>query len=510
MLLTLHIRNFAIIDELELDLREGMTVLTGETGAGKSILFDALGFLIGDRADAGVVRHGSERSDISATFNIQKLKPVQNWLEENDLGNEDECQLRRVIHREGRSRAYINGSPVPLQSMRSIGEHLVDIHGQHEHQSLMKPGMQRQLLDQYGGLLSLEHERVEIYQQWKKIKTNIEDITGSDSSRDSRVEFLKYQVQELEELSPETNEAAQLHEELSRLSNAGELIATIGSCIELLYEDENSAHNKLGNAINKLEPLTTIDKTLNEASGMINNAVIQLQEGIDLLRENQSSLELDPQRHDWVEQRLDALHNLARKHRIEPEKLTEFHNNLLLELKQLEDAEQQLDLFEKELEQLLAAYQKQVKKLHAARKKVATRLAKKITSAMQSLGLQGGSFEVQLEDKPELTQIDFGAEKVRFLVSTNLGQPAAPLVKIASGGELSRISLAIQVVAAKDTSIPTMLFDEVDSGVGGAVAETVGQQLKALSSQHQVLCVTPLTTSRHPGASTLKSQQVRQ
>jgi len=508
MLLALQIRDFAIIDELELDLKTGMTVLTGETGAGKSILFDALGFLLGDRADATVVRHDRQRCDICASFDLKNLPLAQDWLEENDLANQAECQLRRVIYREGRSRAYINGSSVPLQSLRTIGAFLVDIHGQHEHQSLMRYEVQRQLLDQYGGLSSQEEKRQDLYQQWKSNQQEIRRITGSEDSHVARTEFLNYQIQELEDLAAQPDEVTQLHRELARLSSAGTHIETINQNIDLLYDEEHSAYNQLNRAMNDLEPLAGLDSSVTEACSLINNAVIQLQEATDLLRGRQDQFELDPKRQDWVERRLDALHKVARKHRIEPEQLTEFEQTLRCELQKIETAEQQLETLEKQQQQLLSSYKSCVTRLHKARKKTALQLSEKVSECMQTLGLEGGSFNILLGDDPESGNIESGAEKIRFLIATNPGQPLGSLTKIASGGELSRISLAIQVVAAKATSIPTMLFDEVDSGVGGAVAETVGRQLKALAAQHQVLCVTHLpqvATQAHQHLKILKT-----
>ena len=493
MLVSLHIRDFAIIDELEIELAPGMTALTGETGAGKSILLDALGLLLGARADAGAVRHGAERADISASFDVSTLAPAQAWLAERQLDLDGDCQLRRVIANEGRSRAYINGSPVPVQSLRELGELLVDIHGQHEHQSLMKRELQRQLLDSHGGHQALLTELSAIQQDWKLGRQQIEAIVGSGQDKDSRLEFLKFQLQELDALAPEAGELEQLHEEHARLANAGQLLETCALHLERLYDDDNSAQSLLGHALADLEPLTTIDATLKEASELINGALIQLEEGVDQLRTYQDKLELDPQRLQWVEQRLDALHQVARKHRVEASELVALHEHLGAELQQLEQADQTLETLLRRQREQEEKYACTATQLHRARVKTAGQLSRQVSEAMQSLGMSGGRFKIEVSESPNPSTLSaHGTDVIEFLVSANPGQPLRPLVKVASGGELSRISLAIQVIAAADTRIPTLIFDEVDSGVGGAVAETVGRQLQALGMHHQVMCVTHL------------------
>ena len=492
MLATLHIRDFVIIDKLELELGPGMTTLTGETGAGKSILLDALGLLLGDRADASSVRHGAQRADISAGFDTSRLDQARDWPTEQSLDMDGECQLRRVIQREGRSRAYINGSPVPLQLLREFGERLVDIHGQHEHQSLMKRDLQRQLLDSHGGHGKLLDQLAAIHADWKATGAAIDAVLGTGQDRDSRLEFLRFQLQELDELAPEPGEAERLHEEHQRLANAGQLLETCGTHIARLYDDEQSAQVLISHALTDLEPLTRIDGSLREAGELINTALIQLEEGVDRLRDYQQRLELDPQRLQWLEQRLDALHKVAGKHRIKPEQLEEFQARLADELTTLEQADERLQALEEQRQQLQAQFDKVAAQLGRKRRKTAKQLSGQVTEAMQALGMQGGRFAIEVSDAGKDSMSAHGRERIDFLVSANPGQPLQPLAKTASGGELSRISLAIQVVAASDTHIPTLIFDEVDSGVGGAVAETVGQQLKALGRYHQVLCVTHL------------------
>ncbi len=492
MLLSLHIRDFAIIDELEVELHSGMTALTGETGAGKSILLDALGLLLGDRADAGFVRHGAERAEISASFDISAVDTASDWLAERELELDGECQLRRVVLSEGRSRGYINGSPVPVQSLREFGERLVDIHGQHEHQSLMKRDLQRQLLDSHGGHGKLLAELAELHRDWKRSQNAIEAITGAGQDRDSRLEFLKFQLQELEELAPEVGEVERLHEEHVRLANAGQLLETCGHNLHRLYDGEHSAQSALAGALGDLEPLTRIDATLKDASELINSALIQLEEGVDQLRSYHEGLEMDPQRLQWVEQRLDALHGVARKHRIEPETLTDFQARLAQELDSLEQADQRLQTLEQERQQLASQFDKCAQQLHRKRLKSAAQLSSQVTEVMQTLSMRGGRFEIAVSVSDSDTMLVHGRDRIEFLVSTNPGQPLKPLARVASGGELSRISLAIQVIASADTHIPTLIFDEVDSGVGGAVAETVGKQMQGLGKHRQVMCVTHL------------------
>jgi DNA repair protein RecN (Recombination protein N) len=511
MLLSLHIRDFAIIDELEVEFSPGMSALTGETGAGKSILLGALGLLLGDRADAGSVRHGCERAEISAAFDLSSCPAAGDWLLAHDMDSDEDCQLRRVISREGRSRAYINGSTVPVASLRELGEHLVDIHGQHEHQSLLRRDLQRQLLDNHGGHAALLDELKNIHQDWNHVRATIRDLVGDDKDRDTRLEFLRFQLQELDALAPQPDESEQLHTELARLSNAGQLIETCRSHLQQLYEDDASAHDRLGKAADDLAAVADLDPTFREAGELFNNALIQLQEGIDQLRHCEERLELDPERLQWVEQRLDALHGAARKHRIEAEQLPGFHQRLLADIADLEQADEKLATLERHKLELESSYRKTARRLHTRRCKTAARISTRVSEAMQALGMQGGRFEIQVNDngKPESLS-DQGTDTIEFLVSANPGQPLKPLNKVASGGELSRISLAIQVVAAHDTVIPTLIFDEVDSGVGGAVAETVGRQLQALGVHRQVLCVTHLAQVAAQAHNHLQVQKQRQ
>ncbi|VAW82119.1 DNA repair protein RecN [hydrothermal vent metagenome] len=492
MLLNLQIRDFAIVDNLEIDFSPGMSALTGETGAGKSILLGALGLLLGDRADAASVRHGQERAQINADFNITHCPAARGWLHDHDMDNAEECQLRRVISREGRSRAYINGSSVPVTLLRELGEQLVDIHGQHEHQSLLRRDLQRSLLDNHGKHKKLLQSLALTHHDWHRTRDDIKALTGGDQDRDTRLEFLNFQLQELDALAPQPSESEQLHTELARLSNASQLIDTCRNHLQSLYEADNSAHSLLGKAVADLAAQGEVEPGFKEPGELFNAALIQLQEGIDQLRNVEEQLQLDPERLQWVEQRLDALHSTARKHRIETEQLSAYHECLQQDIANLEQADQKLDTLEKRQAELEQTYQKNARQLHNKRVKTAAHISRQVCEAMQALGMQGGRFDIQVNETESDKLSAHGIDTIEFLVSANPGQPLQELRKVASGGELSRISLAIQVVAAQDTDIPTLIFDEIDSGVGGAVAETVGRQLQTLGVHRQVLCVTHL------------------
>ncbi len=492
MLLTLHIRDFAIIETLELEFSPGMSALTGETGAGKSILLGALGLLLGDRADAASIRHGCERAEIGAAFDLTACAAARAWLAARDLDSGGECHLRRVISREGRSRAYINGTPTPVASLRELGEHLVDIHGQYEYQSLLRHDLQRRLLDRHGNHQPLLDTLKSLQRQWNEAGEAMRALIGHDQDRDTRLEFLRFQLQELEALAPEADESETLHSELARLSNAGRLIDTCRTHLQRLYEDDASAHDLLGKAVQELTELGEFDAAFREDGELFNGALIQLQEGIERLRDCEAQLELDPARLQWVEQRLDALHACARKHRIEVRQLAPFHARLLQDIEALEQADEKLAALERQRADLEARYLESARKLHAQRRKTAARIAAKVSESMQTLGMPGGRFEIRVSANERAGLSEHGNDSVEFLVSANPGQPLLPLGKVASGGELSRISLAIQVVAARATEIPTLIFDEVDSGVGGAVAETVSRQLQTLGRGQQILCVTHL------------------
>ena len=493
MLNHIHIRDFAIIDELNLDLHNGMSVLTGETGAGKSILIDALGLALGDRADSDVVRHGCKRAEIIANFELADLPEAQAWLEENELDDDSQCLIRRTIAAEGRSKGFINGSPVPMQSLRALGELLVDIHGQHEHQSLMRADTQRELLDDYAENSKLLEQLASACKTWREANDEYQRLSQAATDRDARLDFLRYQVQELETLAPQDGEHAELEQEHVRLANVSRLQDTAHQQIEALDENEQSSVTSLlSRAVNELNGLREMDSRLGEIADSLNSALANVEDANTELRHYLDSLDADPSRLNDVESRLSSFIDLARKHHIKPAELVQHLDELRNELDGLQHAETRLEGLQEEIAKHLAAYNLLADKLSKRRRKHASALAKYVSEHMQELGMPGGQFDILLHTRDKATPSPAGMEKVEFVVSANPGQNLKALNKVASGGELSRISLAIQVVLANNLSIPTLIFDEVDVGIGGGVAEIVGNRLRSLADNRQVLCVTHL------------------
>ncbi|MBI2296709.1 MAG: DNA repair protein RecN [Betaproteobacteria bacterium] len=490
MLRSLSIRDFVIVDRMELEFSSGFTVLTGETGAGKSILIDALAMVLGERADAIVVRGGAERADISAEFDAGGPKHVARWLVENDLaGDEDACLMRRVIESSGRSRGFINGRPATLAQLREAGEFLVDIHGQHEHQSLARPAAQRELLDAYGGLSQSSASVAERYRAWQQRRESRIAFETNAAAFAAEREQLEWQVRELEALKFMPDEWRELATEHARLAHAASLIEAAQLGIEAISEGDNSSLAQLNAVISRLNSLIEFDPGLREMLDLLEPAQIQLQEAVYNLRRYGERLELDPGRLREVEQRLDAIHSAARKYRVPPEALPDklvAGRTRLQELGEGGDVEALRRLEE----QAHAASMAEAKKLSGARKKTAGKLSEQVTEAMQALAMAGGRFEVAFDTLPEVTA--HGLENVEFLVSAHKGMAPQPLAKVASGGELSRLSLAVQGVTTQVAQVPTLIFDEVDAGIGGRVAEIVGKMLKQLGGKHQVMCITHL------------------
>lgn len=493
MLTHIAIRDFAIIDELELELDRGMTVLTGETGAGKSILVDALGLVLGDRADAGAVRHGAERAEISAEFDLDDVSGAGEWLRARELAADGECILRRIIGSDGRSRGQINGRGVPLQLLKELGEHLVDIHGQHEHQSLLRRDTQMQLLDGYGQHQPLLTEVATLYRDWKTAHETHTRLHAAAADRDARLDVLRYQVAELDALKLQADEIAGLDEEHQRLANGGRLAEGAQAALDSLYEAEDgSAYQLLTRAARELEKLAALDARLGNVRNILTGTEAQLAEAGDALRHYLMDMDNDPRRLQWIEERLGVLHEMARKHRIEPGELLPQLGKLDAELKQLENADSTLLELDTRLAALRDAYCRTAHALHDQRLTTAATLGHKVSAAMQELGMPGGRFAVEVTNGDAEHFAANGMDSIEFMVSANPGQPLKPLAKVASGGELSRIALAIQVIAAQATAIPSMVFDEVDTGIGGGVAEIVGRRLRMLGEKRQVLCVTHL------------------
>jgi len=493
MLTHIRIRDFAIIDELEVNLDDGMTVLTGETGAGKSILIDALSLALGDRADPNTVRNGCKRAEVAASFNIGELSDVQTWLEDNDLDDGDDCLIRRTIAAQGRSKGFINGSPVPMQSLRALGELLIDIHGQHEHQSLLRNDEQRRLLDDFAGHNKLLQDIANACLAWREANDEYERLRNAAADRDAQLDMLRYQVNELETLAPQAGEYAKLDAEHARLANVSRLQATCHALLDSLEDNEDSAASTvIARAVQGLDELRDVDATLGDMSNNLNGALAEIQETVSGLRSYLDGLDADPGRLEEVETRIGALLELARKHHVEPDQLAEKHTSLSDELDGLEHAETRLEGLQADIANKLTTYRKLAARLTKSRVSSAKQLSGRVTEHMQELGMPGGQFNIELanqdNDSPSVT----GAERIIFMVTANPGQPAKALNKVASGGELSRISLAIQVVLANDVQIPTLIFDEVDVGIGGGVAEIVGNRLRTLADSRQVMCVTHL------------------
>ena len=494
MLTSIHIDNFAIIDHLEVDFREGMTVLTGETGAGKSIIVDALSLLLGVRADANVVRAGAKRADITASFDLTKLASVSRWLVDQELDSDEddsECLLRRVISKEGRSKGFINGHPATLSMMKLLGEQLVDIHGQHAHQALLRPGMQSKMLDGFGNLQQSRQDVKQKWQQWKKLEKELTVLKQSEKERHDRHELLDYQVRELDEFGISVDEILTIDAEFNRLANTNQLLEETEQQLHLLYQSEqNSAYELVNQAAIKLNELSKIDNSLTPVGEMLTSASIQIQEATQELRNYQETVEQDPAKLEQLDRRLADLHNLGRKHRVDVKVLPELQMQLHEELEELNNSTKRHDNLDEDVAKSKDAFIKAALKLNKGRHKAANKLNTLITEYLEQLGMSGGKFAVDFESLNEQRYTSEGTERVSFLVTGNPGQPLQPLSKVASGGELSRISLAIQVVTVTGSSIPCLIFDEVDVGIGGGTAEVVGNLLKTIATNAQVLCVT--------------------
>ena len=493
MLSHIHIWNFAIVEQLDLALESGLTVMTGETGAGKSILLDALGLALGDRAESSVIRHGADKAEVSVTFNTHDNPDAEAWLQERELASENECIIRRVVYRNSSSKAFINGVPSPVTALRELGEMLVDLHGQHEHQSLLKKELQRELLDDYAGHAELLGSLQQEYKTWKTKKAEYDGLRQAQQDRDSRLDLLRYQVNELEDLDLKPGEASELEQEHKRLANAKDLIQTCDRILQQLSDAEQQTVNDILNHSHvELTDMAETDPQLAAIAELINNALIQTQEASSELRHYLDDMELDPERLEWLEQRLSDIHVLSRKHYVDADELPNLLPKFQAELETLEKADESLEQLKADIDKVTSAYRDVAKKLSKSRVKYAKQLGQQVTDSMQTLGMEGGVFQIDLVKEEKEVFSTHGLEKVEFMVCANPGQALKPLAKVASGGELSRISLSIQVKAAEQVRIPTLVFDEVDVGIGGRVAEIVGYLLRDLASHRQVLCVTHL------------------
>ncbi|MDR5903696.1 DNA repair protein RecN [Franzmannia qiaohouensis] len=490
MLVQLAIRDYAIVDSLDLELHGGMTAITGETGAGKSILLGALGLCLGERADAGSVRHGRERADLSARFDIAALPEARAWLEQRELPVDD-CLLRRVITAAGRSKAWINGQPATIADLKALGEHLIEIHGQHAHQALLREDTHLRLLDDYAGQREAVAALGETHRRWQQARRNLKRLSEDGDELAARRQLLRYQVEELDQLALAEGELDALEEEQTRLAHAEETLREAQFAADCCDHDDGGAQSLLAQAISRLGALPGSNRgSLAETLGMLEEARIQVEEAGRELQRFVDTTELDPARLAEVEERLGAVHRIARKHHVLPDELVALHQRLQHELAELDGGENDLEALSQEVEQLRDAWRQQAKAISAARQTAATRFADEVQAQLGFLAMGKASFAVQVE--PRETAAADGMDTVRFLISANPGQPPRPLTKVASGGELSRISLAIQVVAASHSTIPSLVFDEVDVGISGATAEIVGQLLKRLGANGQVMTVTHL------------------
>lgn len=495
MLTTLSIRNLAIIDAVTLPLSAGFTVLTGETGAGKSILIDALGLLTGGRADTQLVRDGCDRAEIVGEFDLANESGIQAWLTERDwLDADDRDQLivRRIVLAEGKTRAFINGHVTPLAALRELGESLIQIFGQSESLTLLRPEVQRTLLDDYADHADLLAEVAASAAQVQATQARLEALRARQSRDPSQLDLLRYQVQELAALGLTADELRQLDTEHRRHANASRLIEDGIAALNLLSSDDDAAESRLGAARALLEPLAALDPDFEAAAQGVAAAQAQAQEAVDHLRRTLDRIEVDPPALQRLERRLEVIHDLARKHRVKPAELVERERALSAELASIEGASEALATLEASLRAETLVYRTAAATLSKSRSAAASRLAQAVTEAVQPMGMAHAQLSVAVNVDDGLPVRAHGTDEVRFDFSANPGQALRPLAKVASGGELSRVSLALQVVALQCRSVGTMIFDEVDAGISGAVSEQVGRQLRALGNQRQVLCVTHL------------------
>ena len=494
MLSHLTIRSLAVIDSLALDCAPGMTALTGETGAGKSILVDALGLLLGARANADMVRAGAERAEVCGVFETGANAPARAWLAGREIDDgAGECIVRRVIGPGNRSRAFVNDRPMPAHALRELGEHLVDVHGQHAHHLLLDRDRQRFLLDDFGGHHALLDRVAETAARWQALRHELDGLAALDTDRGSRLDFLRFQLGELEGLELGAGEPEQLAGEQRRLANAESILDGCRRALERLEgDDERSVAGLFGGVRRDLEAVARHDPHAGEVLDLIEVAAINAGEAASALRGLTEGVDLDPERLSQVERRLGTIHDLARKHRVPPRELPAHVETLREQIARLASSEQRAAGIEREIASVEDTHRTLCSQLTALRREAAGKLSQRVTAKMRELGMPGGSFAVDLRALEAEVPSKSGADRVEFVVSAGPGQPPRALSKVASGGELSRVSLAIQVSSVHGSAVPTLVFDEADVGIGGRVAEIVGRQLRALGESHQVLCVTHL------------------
>ncbi|WP_031435543.1 DNA repair protein RecN [Methylomarinum vadi] len=493
MLVNITISDLAVVDQLDLDLEPGMSVLTGETGAGKSILLTALGLALGDRADSGYIRPNCKRAEINIEFDLHDAPAAQNWLQENELDDEQHCLIRRVINQDGRSKAYINNRPVTLQTLQDLSRQLVEIHGQHAHLTLLNGEEQRRLLDGFAANDNMLDELNAVYRSWNQSRRELDKLLKSRDDRNEREELLSYQLEELRHLDLDHFDYPALAEEHNTLANLGQILNVGQQQLDILYENEQQSVNQmLNHSIQALTDLSRYSSDLGAIAEQLNGAQIQIDEASHQLRRYLESQEADPQRLNWLDEEIGIVHNLTRKHHCEPEALPETALQMEQELNNLTHSDERIEALQQQCEQLLQKYRQQAEKLSRRRQQYGQQLSDRISAMIRDLGMPHGEFIVTVDYEENAKPTLNGNDRIEFLVSANPGLPAKPLAKVASGGELSRISLAIQVTTSTDKTTPTMIFDEVDSGIGGGIAEIVGQKMRSLSENRQVMCVTHL------------------
>jgi DNA repair protein RecN (Recombination protein N) len=492
MLTQIHISNLVTIREVHLDLTPGATVITGETGAGKSILIDAIELALGSRMTGNLVRPGQEKADISICFDVSKLSAARAWLKNYDLNTDtNECIIRRTITQDGRSKSYINGMPSTLQPLRELSELLITIHGQHEHQSLLQTHKQRDILDRYAGHFDLVDKVHSYAEQWQELNHKINELRTLTEERTNRSQFLKFQLRELEELQLHPNEFQSLDLENKQLAHADELLQNINHALHCLTENEDSnAQHLLNQALHALETIQRVDPKISVWLESIKSAIISISDTEDELRRYLESVELDPNRLQHIEQRISAIFDAARKHKVAPQDLYELQQKLSAEFSELETSDERLEQLTQQLHNIEKDYFIFAKNLKKSRENAAKMLENEITKIIHTLALPHGKFQIQLETENPPRVSLHGLEKILFQIKTNSDQELQPLHKVVSGGELSRISLAIHMATSSQHNISTLIFDEVDVGIGGGTAEIVGKHLRHLGKTHQVLCIT--------------------
>ncbi|PCI19691.1 MAG: DNA repair protein RecN [Piscirickettsiaceae bacterium] len=492
MLTSINIKGLAVVDSLDLEFTNGLTTLTGETGAGKSILLTAMKLCLGERADSGLLRPGVDRADITLEFNIDRLTNAQNWLQENDIDH-NECLIRRTVSNDGRSRAFINGVSVNLKSLQTLSQLLVSIHGQHAHLDLLHATKQCQLLDDScPSTIALKNCRI-AYQQWRELSDELLNLTHGNEDNNSEKQLLKYQIEELQQADVTSFSYDNVVAEHTRLSNMHDIIELGESQASTLYEsDANSIHTQLSHSHQVLVTLAELSNDFRDTATQINESLIQIQEASRELRQKLDKQSADPEQLELLDQQLSKAHELARKLSVEPHQLAEKLTALENQLDTLENKDERLKQLATEIAETEASYYEKAQILSKLRLEQAHKLDQKITKTLKTLGLPDGQFSIIVDYNEHSKPQENGLDSIQFMVTTNPGMPAMPINKVASGGELSRISLAIQVVATQANITPTLVFDEVDAGIGGGVAETVGIKLRQLAQNRQILCVTHL------------------